>query len=111
MKLLFDENLSDRIIPHIIDIFPGSTHVKTEKLQETDDALIWSFAGRNAYTIVSKDSDFHQRSLLYGAPPKFVFLKIGNCSSASVIDLLRSEEVKLRSFIEDGHSSMLILAP
>lgn len=111
MKLLLDENLSDRIIPRIIDIFPESTHVKTEELHETDDAIIWSFAGVNGYTIVSKDSDFHQRSLLYGAPPKFVFLKTGNCSSSQIIDLLRSEESKIRSFIEDGQSSMLILSP
>jgi len=64
MKLLLDENLSDRTIPHIIDIFPESTHVKTLDLHETDDAIIWTFAGTNGFTIVSKDSDFHQRSLL-----------------------------------------------
>jgi predicted nuclease of predicted toxin-antitoxin system len=64
MKLLLDENLSDRIIPRIIDLYPGSEHVKTLTLTNTDDGIIWEYAKVNNFAIVSKDSDFHQRSLL-----------------------------------------------
>jgi predicted nuclease of predicted toxin-antitoxin system len=77
-ELLLDENLSDRIIDKIIDLYPDSQHVKTLGLINTDDALIWEFAKFNNFVIVSKDSDFHQRSLLYGHPPKFIYLRIGN---------------------------------
>jgi predicted nuclease of predicted toxin-antitoxin system len=72
VKLLLDENLSDRIIHKIIDLYPHSEHVKTLALMNTDDAVIWEYAKANDFVIVSKDSDFHQRSLLYGHPPKFV---------------------------------------
>ncbi len=65
MKLLLDENLSDRIIPKITDLYPNSEHVKILGLTNTDDAIIWEYAKLNDFVIVSKDSDFHQRSLLY----------------------------------------------
>ena len=41
MKLLLDENLSDRIVYKIIDLYPGSEHVKTLALTNTDDGIIW----------------------------------------------------------------------
>jgi predicted nuclease of predicted toxin-antitoxin system len=59
MKLLLDENLSDRIIYKILDLYPGSKHVKTVGLINTDDAQIWEYAKINGFLIVSKDSDFH----------------------------------------------------
>jgi predicted nuclease of predicted toxin-antitoxin system len=65
VKLLLDENLSDRIIHRIIDLYPDSEHVKTLGLINTDDAVIWDHAKANGFVIVSKDADFHQRSLLY----------------------------------------------
>ena len=55
MKLLLDENLSDRIIPHIIDLYPNAEHVKTLALTNTDDAIIWEYAKLNDYTIVSSE--------------------------------------------------------
>nr|WP_238393229.1 DUF5615 family PIN-like protein [Myxacorys almedinensis] len=64
--MLFDENLSDRIVCRIIDLYPSSEHGKTLALTNTDDGIIWEYAKANDFVIVSKDSDFHQRSLLYG---------------------------------------------
>jgi predicted nuclease of predicted toxin-antitoxin system len=70
MKLLLDENLSDRILVEIADLSPGSAHVKTYNLLSASDDEIWDFARRNDFTLISKNSDFHQRSLLFAAPPK-----------------------------------------
>lgn len=53
MKLLLDENLPDRVIALILDLYPGSTHVKSEGLLHCDDAQIWAFAQQHGYTIVS----------------------------------------------------------
>jgi predicted nuclease of predicted toxin-antitoxin system len=74
VKLLLDENLSDRVLPGIVDLYPGSTHVKAHDLLQASDILIWSFARDHGYAIVSKDADFHQRSLVLGHPPKLIFL-------------------------------------
>ena len=59
VKLLFDENLSDRIAPRILDLYPDSAHIKQYDLIHADDQLIWNFARDNGYMIVSKDADFH----------------------------------------------------
>ncbi|MGI0481860.1 DUF5615 family PIN-like protein [Geminocystis sp. CENA526] len=110
MKLLLDENLSDRIIHKIIDLYPNSHHVKTLSLINTDDSLIWEFAKFNDFVIVSKDSDFHQRSLLYGHPPKFIYLRIGNSSTSKIVEILRYNFPIIREFYHSETESILILS-
>jgi predicted nuclease of predicted toxin-antitoxin system len=110
VKLLLDENLSDRIIPRIVDLYPNSEHVKTLSLTNTDDALIWEYAKANDFVIVSKDSDFHQRSLLYGYPPKFVYLRIGNSPTSKVIQILRDSFEIITQFSRSLTESILVLS-
>lgn len=109
MKLLLDENLSDRIIKKIIDLYPDSQHVKTLGLTNTDDALIWEYAKVNNFVIVSKDSDFHQRSLLYGHPPKFIYLRIGNSPTSKIVQILRDNFVTIIEFENNKTQSILVL--
>jgi predicted nuclease of predicted toxin-antitoxin system len=78
MKLLFDENLSPKLPRLLATQFPGSLHLRDCGLKGATDEAIWKYAGANNFTIVSKDSDFYQRSLFYGSPSKFVWLSIGN---------------------------------
>ena len=59
MKLLLDENVSDRIVPQIVDLFPDSTHIKTIGLKEADDSVVWAWAKQHGFTILSKDTDFY----------------------------------------------------
>jgi predicted nuclease of predicted toxin-antitoxin system len=110
VKLLLDENLSDRVVPQILDLYPGSPHVKSHDLVHRDDIEIWTFAQRNGYAIVSKDADFHQRSLVFGHPPKLVFLRVGNCPTRRITELLRSNYAVLSAFDSDPDSSILVLA-
>ncbi|APB33387.1 hypothetical protein GlitD10_1067 [Gloeomargarita lithophora Alchichica-D10] len=109
MKLLLDENLSDRIIHRIVDLYPNSDHVKTLGLINTDDAVIWEYAKTNGFMIVSKDSDFHQRSLLYGHPPKFVYLRVGNCPTSKIIQILRDNLNMIIRFESSTMESLLVL--
>ncbi len=110
MKLLLDENLSDRIILRIVDLYPNSEHVKTLGLINTDDAMIWEYAKVNDFVIVSKDSDFHQRSLLYGHPPKFIYLVIGNCPTSKITQILRDNLDTIIQFESSETESLLVLA-
>ncbi|MGA7937164.1 MAG: DUF5615 family PIN-like protein [Kovacikia sp.] len=110
MKLLLDENLSDRIIPRIKDLYPDSAHMKTLGLTNTDDMLIWEYAKANSFVIVSKDSDFHQRSLLYGHPPKFVYLRIGNSPTSKIVQILRDDFETISQFGNTEVESILVLA-
>lgn len=109
MKLLLDENLSDRIIHKIVDLYPHSEHIKTLGLINTDDAIIWEFAKINGFVLVSKDSDFHQRSLLYGYPPKFIYLRVGNCPTSKIIKILRDNLDTLIQFESSETESILML--
>lgn len=110
MKLLLDENLSDRAIPRIIDLYPGSEHVKALGLINTEDVLIWEYAKANGFAIVSKDADFYQRSLLYGHPPKFVYLRIGNNPTSRIIQVLRDRFEAISQFKASQTESILVLA-
>lgn len=109
MKLLLDENLSDKVVPEILDLYPGSTHVKSHSLIHSDDIVIWAFAQQHGFAIVSKDADFHQRSLVFGHPPKLVFLRAGNCPTSRITELLRSNYVLMSAFEADPDASVLVL--
>jgi predicted nuclease of predicted toxin-antitoxin system len=109
MKLLLDENLSDRIVGKIIDLYPDSQHVKTLGLLNTDDFLIWEFAKFNDFVVVSKDSDFHQRSLLYGHPPKFIYLRIDNSPTSKIVEIVRNNYPVIVEFFNSETESILLL--
>ena len=46
------------------------THVRDVGLQAADDPSVWEYERLNAFLIVSKDADMHDRSLLFGSKPK-----------------------------------------
>lgn len=57
MKLLLNQNLSDRISARIADLFPDSTHVKVLELERAEDGVIVERAKREGFIVVSKDMD------------------------------------------------------
>ena len=109
MKLLFDQNLSPRLSRLLADIYPNSVHVREVGLQDADDNSVWQFAGINGYAIVSKDSDFQQRALLHGPPPKFIWLRVGNCSVSRTEELLRNYSAAIHIFNLDPSKSHLMV--
>ena len=111
MKLLLDENLSHRLVPAMQDAFAGTRHVADVGLQGEPDAVIWAFAGREGYTLVSKDDDFRQLSLLRGAPPKVLVLAVGNGGNAAVRDVLINNRARIETFDADALESFLVLRP
>lgn len=72
MKLLFDQNLSRKLVTRLADLFPDSSHVQFHNLTEADDSDIWEFAKSQDFCIVTQDADFADRSRLYGSPPKVI---------------------------------------
>jgi predicted nuclease of predicted toxin-antitoxin system len=78
VKLLFDQNLSHRLARTLNDVFPHSLHVRDVSLKAADDSVVWAYAREHDFVIVSKDADFHQRSFVFGAPPKVIWVRLGN---------------------------------
>lgn len=97
------------MIYRIVDLYPGSEHVKTLGLTNTDDDIIWEYAKANNFVIVSKDSDFHQRSFLYGHPPKFIYLRIGNSPTSKIVEILRDNFDTVIQFEGRELESILLL--
>ena len=110
MKLLFDENLSPKLVGLLEAEYPGSAHVYDIGLRGQADRRIWGHARENGFTIVSKDDDFRQRSLVQGAPPKVVWLQVGNSGTAAIADLLRERVPRVRQFDSEEESTILILS-
>lgn len=109
MKLLFDENLPPKLAGSLAEQFPGSAHLRKYGLVGATDETVWEHAKEKGFTIVSKDSDFQQRSMLYGLPPKVVWLRIGNCTRDQLHQLITSHEAELRQFDEDPFESLIVI--
>jgi predicted nuclease of predicted toxin-antitoxin system len=107
MKLLFDENLSHKLVRLLADLFPDSEHVRDVGLKSADDPIVWDYAKRHGLMIVSKDSDMHQRSFVFGYPPKVVWVRLGNCSTSDVERLIRKHYDSIKVFYEDQNASFL----
>jgi predicted nuclease of predicted toxin-antitoxin system len=89
MRLLFDQNLSYRLIEALADLFPKSQHVRLLGMAEADDLSIWRYAQANELTIVTHDADFSDWNKLRGAPPKIIWLRCGNAASDVIHQKLR----------------------
>ena len=110
MKLLFDENLSPKLAHRLAGLFPDSLHVRDVGLKAADDPSIWDYAKDNEFMIVSKDADMHDLSLVFGSPPKVIWVRLGNCSTSEVENLLRREFDTIKVFYEDNSTSLLALS-
>ena len=78
-------------------------------MQATEGAVVWDYAKANEYVIVSKDADMHDLSLVFGDPPKVIWLRMGNCSTRQIEDLLRKEFDVISLFSADDEVSLLPL--
>ncbi|MBI4209608.1 MAG: DUF5615 family PIN-like protein [Deltaproteobacteria bacterium] len=109
MKLLLDQNISHRLVAILKGLFPKVSHVREHGLKQADDEAVWEFARKNDFMIVSKDSDFHQRSFLYGYPPKIIWLRVGNCSTQDLENIFRTYRKTIEKFYQNEEASFLIL--
>jgi predicted nuclease of predicted toxin-antitoxin system len=107
--LLFDHNLSPRLVTLLQDAFPGSNHLYNLNLHESDDEVIWSYAQDNRLIIVTKDSDFSEMLVLRGYPPKIVWVRRGNCSTNTIASLLRRHAEDIVRLKTDSNSGLLVI--
>ena len=109
MKFLLDQNLSPRLCHDLRDLF-ALVHVRDLGLESVDDAVVWSYAREHGLAILTKDADFNQLAFLFGAPPKVVWVQLGNCSTRDIEGLLRRSQADLDTFEADTEAALLALA-
>lgn len=109
MKLLFDQNLSRRLVGMFSIEHPESKHVTEVGLDTATDEEIWSYAGDHGFVIVSKDSDFRQLAFLHGPPPKAIWVRLGNASTIEIYEALRNAYEEIGRFGADADEALLVL--
>jgi predicted nuclease of predicted toxin-antitoxin system len=108
MKLLFDANLSPRLVGLLADLFPESRHVFDFHEESAEDLEIWETALAQNYTIVTKDSDFEELSTYKKGTVPVVWVRRGNCPTDEIANVLRSNVSAIRS-MEDENSVLTVL--
>jgi len=101
MTLLFDQNLSHRLLVALEDLFPGSLHVHLLGMDQADDLAIWNYALKHNLVIVTQDSDYPDWNKLRGAPPKIVWLRCGNASVELIHQKIRHAAGRIKIMDSD----------
>ncbi len=110
MKLmLFDQNISPRLVDRLADIYPGSIHVSTLGMGNAMDIEIWQYAHDHDYMIVTKDADFSELGVVKGFPPKIIWIRRGNCSTQDIESILRENYESIQMLGDDDNTGILIL--
>jgi predicted nuclease of predicted toxin-antitoxin system len=102
LKLLFDQNLSRKLVPYVASDYPGSAHVLLLGLATADDSDIWYYARHHGYSLVTKNTDMVDLCVLRGAPPKVLWLRIGNCTTDVVREVLDHNRDRISRFANDA---------
>jgi predicted nuclease of predicted toxin-antitoxin system len=105
MKLLFDQNISFRILRLLPESFSDCRQVRTVGLHNRNDLEIWQFAKQNGFTIVTFDADFFDLSILRGFPPKVIWLRTGNLTTSEIAELIILNYSTITSFINNPDQS------
>ena len=107
--LLFDQNISPRLVTLLADLYPESVHVSTIGLGNALDIEIWEYARDNNYMIVTKDADFSELGVVRGFPPKVIWIRRGNCSTREIESILRENYTAISALGDDTESGILAL--
>ncbi|CAM3620208.1 DUF5615 domain-containing protein [Flavobacterium gelidilacus] len=101
MKLLFDQNVSFRIVKKIETFFPNSNQVGQLGIENNSDKQIWKYTKDNDFSVVTFDADFFEISNLKGHPPKIIWLRTGNLTTNNIIEILISKKEILIDFLQN----------
>jgi len=109
VKLLFDENLSRKLVVRLAELYPDSAHVVEFDLLESPDREIWELAKASGFVIVSTDSDFYELATTIGPPPKVIWLGRWTHPTRDAERILRREAIRITEFSADPELGVLVL--
>ncbi|HEX2620822.1 MAG TPA: DUF5615 family PIN-like protein [Phototrophicaceae bacterium] len=109
MKLLFDNNLSPKLVTRLMNLYPDSSHVTMSGLDTASDIEVWKYAQQQAYCLVTKDADFNELQMSNGFPPKVIWIRLGNCTTTEMANLLQKHHQTITEFAQDASAGLLEL--
>ncbi len=107
MKLLFDQNISPKIVRQLESDFPDSKQVRHVGLENASDVMIFDYAKSHGYVVVTFDADFVDLNVVRGIPPKIIWLKTGNLTTKSISELLKNNISAIHDFLESEEEEIL----
>jgi predicted nuclease of predicted toxin-antitoxin system len=111
VKLLFDENLSRKLVQRLDDLFAGSSHAAIEGLLSSPDTVVWEHAKTHGFAIVTADADFYEMAAAFGPPPKVIWLRGCDYPTAIAERLIRTHAIRVGEFLRNEDQGVLILTP
>jgi len=109
VRLLLDENVSERLVRTLAPRFSASLHVRTLGRGGASDSDIWDLAVRESCVLVTRDEDFVSLSVVRGPPPKVIWLNVGNARTDAITRLMLGSADAIESFVAHPDSGFLAL--
>jgi predicted nuclease of predicted toxin-antitoxin system len=109
MKLLFDHNLSPKLVAKLVNLYPASSHVALLGLDTSSDLVVWQHAQQAGYCLVAKDSDLNDLVAAKGFPPKVIWIRLGNCTTSAIVTLLQTHYEAILEFEQEANAGLLEL--
>jgi predicted nuclease of predicted toxin-antitoxin system len=112
VKLLFDANLSPRLVKQLADLFPGSVHLFDLPLpRDAADSDIWGYAKQNGFDILTADGDdFPPLARRFGAPPKVILLESWRFPTKIALEVLRGNAILIGEFVKSKEGLLILHA-
>jgi predicted nuclease of predicted toxin-antitoxin system len=111
IRLLLDENLSERLLPLLSEQFPDSRHARLLGLGGADELAICEMAKFESFQLGHQGRGFLRLSMSRGFPPKVICLAIGNAGNASTAALLLDHAAANEAFSNHPEAGFLMLSP
>jgi predicted nuclease of predicted toxin-antitoxin system len=109
VKLLFDQNISPKIIKKIPSELLECQQVRFVGLEDKSDSEIFEFAKIEGFALVTFDADFVDLNALRGTPPKIIYLNTGNLTTLKVSDLILNNLLSIQNYLNSETDDILEL--
>lgn len=111
MKLLYDANLSPKLVKKLSDLFPNSAHLFSLPLRKNeDDHVIWEYAKRNGYDIIitTDGDDYPPLVKRLGPPPKVILLESWKYPTEIAEQVIRTNAVRITEFFQSERGLLIL---
>lgn len=109
MNLLFDQNISPKILKILPKQFSDCQQVRFVGLEDATDFEIFQFAKEHDFAVVTFDSDFVDLNAMHGTPPKIVYLNTGNLTTKNITELLMGNVLRINHYLDNESDDILEL--
>jgi Uncharacterized protein conserved in bacteria len=101
-RLLFDQNLSSRLVELVVGRFPESLHVLHVGLSTATDVEVLEFALGQDLVVVTKDKDFADLVTSRGNGPRILWVMLGNVTTDEISEAILDAADSILQLLDDS---------